>query len=336
VIEDPAMSSSPLVTPTRLPVRRGTPPTPLVALARDAFGDPARRWTLLGAVAAFAILLVMYGANIQHFVYIWSSDENYSHGFLVPLIGLYFANEAARRGPVAIKAGSLLGASLIGLAVLGRLATVVVPVGFVGDLSLLIGAAGIVSLLFGRDALIRYGFAIAFLVFMIPLPVALYAKIASPLQLMVSQVATLLLNISGIPALCEGNMITLPGDHKMFVAEACSGMRQLTGFLALTTAWAYLVARPGWYRLVLIASSVPIAMTANIVRVTLTGMISYHIDPRFTSGAFHTVEGLLMMAFGLMMLYGGCWILDRIAGVAPRPGSRLSKPIETLSEPVTR
>jgi exosortase len=164
---------------------------------------------------------------------------------------------------------------------------------------------------------------------MIPLPVALYAKIASPLQLAVSQIATILLNFIGIPALCEGNMITLPGDHKMFVAEACSGMRQLTGFLALTTAWAYLVSRPTWYRVVLVMASMPIAMTANVVRVTLTGIISYHIDPKFTLGAFHTAEGLLMMGFGLMMLYGGCWVLDRIAGVPTQPARGIASQIHS-------
>lgn len=316
------MSSSPLVTSSRVSARTRSAPTPLVALARAGYDDPAGRVTLLGALVAFGMLIAMFWPNIRHFVSIWSIDENYSHGFLVPLISLYFANEAARRGAIAMTSGTAIGVTLIALAILGRLATVVVPVGFAGDLSLLLGMAGIVALLFGRAALCRYGFAIAFLVFMIPLPVALYARIASPLQLTVSQVATVLLNFSGIPALCEGNMITLPGDNKMFVAEACSGMRQLTGFLALTTAWAYLVRRPGWYRMVLIASSIPIAMTANIVRVTLTGVISYRIDPKFTSGAFHTVEGLLMMAFGLVMLYGGCWVLDRIAGVAPRRKQR--------------
>ena len=42
--------------------------------------------------------------------------------------------------------------------------------------------------------------------------------------------------------------MTLPGGVQMFVAEACSGMRQMTGFLALTAAVAYLTTRPGWYR----------------------------------------------------------------------------------------
>ena len=278
----------------------------------------------------------MFWSNILHFAFIWATDENYSHGFLVPMLSLYFANEATRRGSIAAIPGTRLGTGLILGSILGRLMTVVVPVGFVGDLSLLIGMAGVVALLFSKGALRRFGFALGFLIFMIPLPVALYAQIATPLQLAVSQVASALLNISHIPALCEGNMITLPGDNKMFqVAEACSGMRHvLTGFLALTTAWAYLVARPVWYRAVLILASIPIAMTANIVRVTLTGAITYHADPRFASGALHTAEGLLMMAFGLLMLYAGCWVLDRLMG-ATSAGARPTE-MPSTTEPESR
>ena len=134
-----------------------------------------------------------------------------------------------------------------------------------------------------------------------------------PLQLTVSRMATSMLNLIDIPALCEGNMITLPGGHQLFVAQACSGMRQLTGFLALTTAWAWLSDRPLWNRALLIASSVPIAMTANVVRVTLTGVITHAFDPRYASGAFHTVEGLAMMGFGLAMLSAFSWAVDRVA-----------------------
>ncbi len=327
------MSSSPALTNVRSAATPKTKPIhaplPIVVLVRSAFDDPSRRVAVVGAGLAVGLLIAMFWPNVMHFVYVWSSDENYSHGFLVPLISLYFANEAARLGPVAMRPGTLLGVALLIASILGRLATVVVPVGFVGDLSLLVGAAGICTLLFGTAALKRYGFAITFLVFMIPLPVALYARIASPLQLGVSQFATAMLNLSGIPALCEGNMITLPGDNKMFVAEACSGMRQLTGFLALATAWAFLVKRSGWYRTVLILGSIPIAMTANVVRVTLTGMITYHVDPRFASGAYHTAEGLLMMGFGLAMLYAGSWTLDRLTGVVCCPPAIPDSPSTT-------
>ena len=93
----------------------------------------------------------------------------------------------------------------------------------------MLAVVGVVAVLLHKTAYGRYWFAIVFLVFMVPLPIALYARIASPLQLLASQFATVVLNATGVPVLCEGNMMTLPGDVQMFVAEACSGMRQLTG-----------------------------------------------------------------------------------------------------------
>jgi exosortase len=162
------------------------------------------------------------------------------------------------------------------------------------------------------------------------LPVALYAAIASPLQLMVSRVASVFLNATGVPVLTEGNMMTLPGGVQMFVAEACSGMRQLTGFLALTAAVAYLAGRPAWYRGAVVASAVPIAMTANVARVILTGYIMYFVNPHYASGTYHTVEGLLMLGFGLAMLRGGCWVLDQVVAltVADEPPAGDARPGE--------
>jgi len=96
-------------------------------------------------------------------------------------------------------------------------------------------------------------------------------------------------------------------------------MRQLTGFLALTVAVAYLTLRPSWYRFTIIASSIPIAMTANVARVVLTGYIMHFVNPEFASGAYHTAEGLLMMGFGLTLLRTECWILDQIVALtSPR------------------
>lgn len=288
----------------------------------DAWRDPVSRPTLVGALVCTVLLGFVFRDNLAHFVYVWWTDQNYSHGFLVPLISLYFANEVAQRQAPAYRPAVGLGCVMLATAIMGRLATVVVPVGFVGDLSFLVGLAGIVALLGGRDVLRRYAFALAFLVFMLPLPIHLYTAIANPLQLMVSRVAAELLNATGIPVLCEGNHLTLPGGVRMFVAEACSGMRQLTGFLALTTAVAFLSDRPVWYRMTLVASAIPIALTANITRVLLTGWIMYQ-DPRYAQGTFHTVEGLLMMGMGLALLNLECRVLNTIQALWIDPAAEV-------------
>jgi exosortase len=296
-----------------------TPPSilRLTDSLRHAGADAGTRVRLLGAAGCLGLLAAAFWSNLGHFFYTWVHDDNYSHGFLVPLISLYFARQAARRGPVEVRSGVGLGAGLLAVAIAGRLATVVIPVGFVADLSLLLALAGLCALIAGTDALRRYRFALFFLVFMVPLPIALYTKIASPLQLLASRIASSALNATGVPVLCDGNMLTLPGNVRMFVAEACSGMRQLTGFLALTAAVAYLSARPAWYRVAVVASAVPIAITANVTRVTLTGYIMHYLNQQYASGTYHTAEGLLMMGFGLALLRGGCWVFDQVAELLP-------------------
>jgi exosortase len=302
-----------------IPRERTTSPArqspPLVSLLQKSWSNPETRPSIIGGAVALGLLGVLFWQNIRHFFLVWSTDENYSHGFLVPFISLYFANEVARGGPIPVRSGMRLGSTMIGFALAIKLATIVIPFPVASDYGLLIAIAGTCSLLAGVEILKKYWFAFFFLVFMVPLPVALYTMIANPLQLLVSQVATSMLNVIEIPALCDGNMITLAGGHQLFVAEACSGMRQLTGFLALTTAWTYLSTRPMWNRVLLVGSSIPIAMTANVVRVTLTGIITYDFDPKYASGAFHTFEGLAMMGMGLLILATFSWILDQGASL---------------------
>ena len=297
-------------------------------LTRD-FTDTRHRPFWGGALVCVSLFGVLFWKNLWHFYYAWTTDENYSHGFLVPLISVYFASQVAREGPVPIRAGGWLGSLLLTMALAVRLVTVPLPIPFLGDVAFLIGVAGLFALLCGSTALKRYWFAFFFLIFMVPLPIALYSKFASPLQLLASRVASTVMNASGVPVLCEGNKITLPGGLQMFVAEACSGMRQLTGFLALTTAVAYMTTRPLWYRIVIMISSLPIALSANIARVMLTGYIMHFVNPEFALGTYHTLEGLLMMGFGLMMLQLECWILDRMP---ERPSAGAIENAETAPE----
>jgi exosortase len=286
---------------------------------------------MIGGMICLILYGILFRDSLWHFYYAWTTDENYSHGFLVPPLCLYFANQVMQRGLVPVRAGEFLGGTLLGMALLGRLITIPLPIPFLGDLALLLGLAGIFALLLGTVALRRYWFAFFFLVFMVPLPIALYSRIASPLQLLASQVASTVMNATGVPVLCEGNRMTLPGGVQMFVAEACSGMRQLTGFLALTAAVAYLTSRPGWYKALVVLSALPIAMTANVARVVLTGYIMHFVNPQYASGAYHTLEGILMMGFGLLLLNSLCSLLNQC--FPETPGAKAASDGELSSSP---
>jgi exosortase len=305
---------------------------PLAKLLYQSMIDPAQRVSWAGALVCLGLFLRLFWDNLHHLYYSWTTEENYSHGFLVPLISLYFANQIACRGPLPIRGGKCAGSLLLLVALAGRLITIPLPIPFLGDIALLIGLAGWFMVLLGTVVVLRLWFAFFFTVFMVPLPIALYSRIASPLQLFASRVASTLMNATGVPVLCEGNKMTLPGGLQMFVAEACSGMRQLTGFLALTTAVAYLTTRPSWYRAVIVISALPIALSANVARVMLTGYIMHFVNPQFALGTYHTLEGLLMMGFGLLLLQCECWALDQLRQYFLIPGGR--KP--SADAPVTR
>ncbi|QEH31699.1 Transmembrane exosortase (Exosortase_EpsH) [Aquisphaera giovannonii] len=290
----------------------GRPGIPLWDLVRGAFEDPSRRVTVLGGAACLGLLLLLFRDTLWDFYYSWTTDENYSHGFLVPLLSLYFANQVAAKGPAPVRGGAILGGLLLAAAILVRLVAIPLPLAFLGELALIAGLAGLFAVLAGSAALRRYWFPFFFLLFMVPLPIALYTRVASPLQLMASQMASAVMNLTGLPVLCEGNHMTLPGGVQMFVAEACSGMRQMTGFLALATAVAYLTTKPGWYRAVVVLAALPIALTANVARIVLTGYVMHYVNPQYASGAYHTLEGILMMGFGLLLLNSLCVLMDQL------------------------
>jgi exosortase/archaeosortase family protein len=76
---------------------------------------------------------------------------------------------------------------------------------------------------------------------------------------------------------------------------------------------------------VVILSAFPIALSANIARVVLTGFVMHFLNPQYASGAFHTLEGLLMMGFGLLLLNLECWVLQQITATS-RPAEPLALP----------
>ena len=92
--------------PPGLPERPGTT---LASLFTEAIGDPTQRVTVIGGLVCLALFCMLFRDNLWHFYYAWTTDENYSHGFLVPLLSLYFANQVVQRGPVPIRSGVVAG-----------------------------------------------------------------------------------------------------------------------------------------------------------------------------------------------------------------------------------
>ena len=282
------------------------------------------------AIVAGALCLV-FRHELRRIVGLWLSDPSWSHGFLIPLFSLYFINQKraailglehvrdplaeflAGRRPPRLGAGqtrpNYLGLVLLLVMLAFYVFNVVSPAGYAyfRPLSLIGALAAVVLFLGGWRLLTQTWLPIAFLVFAVPLPRRYYVGLTMPMRELAATVATVLLNlVAGLEARCSGVVIDIvdQGRHlepPLDVAEACSGMRLLMAFLALGVAMAYLHERPWWQRLVLLASTVPIAIFCNIVRVTVTGFIYVLAAPKYTQGIYHDTLGLAMLplAFGL-------------------------------------
>lgn len=284
-------------------------------LGAESWFAHRRLFVLIGA--ALAAWVAIYHETLASLVRRWNSDPNYSHGYLVPFVSAYLAWQAIEaEGPKQVFAcqprrrdGVFAGASLLIAAILLAMGTLVVP-SLVGEsASMLLSLAGVVLLLGGWSWWRRLWAPIAFLVFLIPWPSELYSRAAFPLQLVVSRIAAALFEILGIPVLRDGNLIHLPGQT-MHVAQACSGMRQLTAFLAIAACAALLVQRPLWYRITLLVSSVPIAILVNALRVTATGLVIHFAGAQWAEGSLHTLEGLAMIVVGLGVFWAETRLLD--------------------------
>jgi exosortase len=269
-----------------------------------------------GAACLLAPLVALFAPVFAALVRVWRLDPNYSHGGLVAAASLFFAWRAWRRDGVPWRSevpradllwGGAVGA--VGLAV--HLAAAFVGMLLLDVLALVAVLRGMLLVLGGRPAANAYGFACLFLVFMAPLPIAWYQPLANVMQQAATSISGAMLTGLGAPVFVQGYVFHVPG-HTLELAEACSGLRQLTAFLAMGVAVAHFSGRTLWFKTALVAASALAAIAANCVRVVAAVLVLWLAGPRWAEGTLHAVEGLVVVGLGLLMLIGAAWILSRL------------------------
>jgi exosortase len=180
-------------------------------------------------------------------------------------------------------------------------------------LTLLVCLLGVFILVGGFRTIRWAGPAIAFLVFMFPLPGIVVDKILRPLQTMATISSVYALQTFGLDVYREGNRIELE-SQAMNVVDQCSGLRMLTIFIALAVAIALISGhRPRWERIVIVLSSVPIALLVNCIRITMTGLLySLNVNEEITNRIFHDLAGWIMMPLAIGFLFLEMQILSRL------------------------
>lgn len=260
----------------------------------------AKTVALVALALSFAVL---YRHVIAKLVSDWANDDNYSHGFLIVPIALYFAWERRERLLSAPMSPSFLG--LVG--VVGSLAVLIAGVLgaelFFTRISIIGLIASTVLFTLGWQHLRILGFPIAFLLLMVPIPAIIFNQIAFPLQLLASRFGETALNVASIPVLREGNVIIL-AHTTLEVAEACSGIRSLVSLLTLGIVYGYFTDSRSWMRWLIAFATIPIAIVTNGMRVAGTGIAAHYYGAEVATGFFHDFSGwvVFIVAFALLFL----------------------------------
>jgi exosortase len=266
-------------------------------------------WSLLALLGGS--LCWAYWPTWSVMVQNWTHNPQYSHGYLVPVFAL--AILWVRRTELQ---GSPLqpawwGVLLVVVGVVLRLTSAYVYFEWFDNISLLPLLAGLAVLLGGRQALAWSWPAIAFLIFMLRLPYSLETALAFPLRRTATLTSTYFLQTLGMPAVAEGNVIRI-NDFTIGVVEACSGLSMLMVFFALSTAVAIVIRRTLWEKAVLLLSAIPIAILANVIRITVTGFLHVTVSSAAANSFFHDFAGWLMMPLALGFLWLELWLLGRL------------------------
>jgi exosortase len=280
--------------------------TPTAASPRTVAFSP-----LALVLLPLAFLVWGYWTTVAEMSRIWTVNPSYSHGWLVPIFaGLLLWLRRGQLNPAALRPnawGLLLLISGIGMRLLGTFFFFA----WFDPLSLVPCCAGVFLLVGGWHGLRWAWPACLFLFFMIPLPYSLSEALSGPLQQLATICSTFLMQVVGLPALAEGNTIKL-NEQTLNVEEACSGLRMLMVFFALSTAMAVLIDRPWIDRFILLASAIPIALITNVLRVTSTGILYETVGGETAHAFFHDVAGWLMMPLALGLLWVECKVLTHL------------------------
>lgn len=269
-----------------------------------------------------ALLIALFAQPIYSMASEWLNNEDMGHGLFAPFIAAYAAWLDRHRILATRLNPTWFGLAVVVLGFLSMIAGVRGADFFVARMGFIFGFLGVLLTLGGTNLIKRLWFPLLIMMFMIRIPDFLYSRITFPLQLLASNVAEKLLTLIGIPVLRDGNILEL-ASQRLSVVEACSGIRSLMSLALLSLVYGHFFDPKSWMRWVLLALSVPIAITVNALRVTLTGIVS-EIDKDLAAGTFHSIEGLLMWAMALGSLVAAHQIVNRSYqrwAVAPPSGS---------------
>ncbi len=258
----------------------------------------------------FAATILLYLPTWFWLVNAWLSDPYYSHGPLVVIVSLYFAWSRRKILSALSPAPNNLGLALVAVAFAVHLWAMVWRAYYISALTVPLALSGLLITLYGGHHARRFRFPIAFLILMVPLPLA--ERIGPLLEGWTATSATVFARMLGVAAQNIGSQVLLP-NSAFTVGITCGGLRSTIAILTLGTLFAYLVRGPGWARALIFLVAIPIALAANTLRLALLFAIANVWGAQAGLDYFDSPWSSLVLflsAFGLLLLIAklvGCW-----------------------------
>lgn len=260
----------------------------------------------------------------------WLNDPYYSHGFLVLFVSAFIAwrntvkhkkehefklkpehereyaleNEPFKPGIFIFGFGLIL--YLIGFIKIFPL---------LAAFSFLFTTSGLILYFYGKTVMHRFLFPISFLIFAIPLP--FLVNVAHILQSLPARYSTLLIGALGIPVTRLGAQIHLQ-NTSVTIGLPCSGMNTLISLLALAAIFIYILKCPIYKKAALFCISIPIAIGANILRITAILLIAHQYGSDAAMKFFHDFSNLFLFVFAFAFLI----LISIIIGCKLRSGAQ--------------
>lgn len=283
---------------------------------------PATIWTIpyptIALIAVGLILLILaFWGGLSQLVSRWDKQEEYSHGYLIPLVTAYLIwQRKDLLKTLEFKPSWFpLGLVVIGLiiSVIGEISALYVLIHF----SMVLIIVAMAWSIMGWNAFKYVLIPLGLLAFAIPLPYFLEATLTADLQLISSKLGVAVIRLFNIPVLLEGNVIDL-GGYQLQVVEACSGLRYLYPLMGVGFIVVYLYQVEFWKRAVVFLSTIPITILMNSLRIGIIGVLVEHWGQGMAEGFLHYFEGWIIFIACLAILVGEMWLLNR---VGKRPAS---------------
>ncbi|HFD10941.1 MAG TPA: VPLPA-CTERM-specific exosortase XrtD [Crenotrichaceae bacterium] len=267
------------------------------------------RWFFYALLAVF--IAFVFRDGIEHMIHNWNSQEEYSHGWLIPVVTGYLIWQEKEKLSLITPRSSWLGVGIAAFALflflLGELSTLYI----IEQYALVILIFGLVLALEGYERFKLIWVPLIMLFFMIPLPNFLYRSLSAELQLISSSLGVDMIRLCDISVNLQGNVIDL-GTYQLQVVEACNGLRYLFPLMSLAFICAYFFKGPLWKRAIIFLSSIPITIFMNSFRIAIIGVLVEYWGIDMANGFLHDFEGWAIFMLCLAILIFEMWLLAKL------------------------